>query len=123
MNRIFLAGNLGVDPQLKVTNSDKEVCNFTLATKGWRKSDDGNNDTTTWHSVTAWGSQAKYASNYLKKGDECLVEGRVEHQSYTDQNGVKKNKTIVVANSVKGFKRKGASSEKALEVSEDDIPF
>jgi len=122
MNRIFLSGNLGVNPELKVTNSDKEVVNFTLATKGWKKSDDGNNTVTTWHNVTAWGNQAKYASNYLKKGDECLIEGRMEYQQYTDQNGNKKNKAIVVANSVKGFKKK-AQTEKEFKIDEDDLPF
>jgi single-strand DNA-binding protein len=91
LNKVMLIGNLGKDPELKMTTSGQPVCRFSLATtETWRNAAGEKQSKTEWHNIVVWGKQAEIAEKYLRKGKQVLVEGRIQYREYTDQAGVKK---------------------------------
>jgi single-strand DNA-binding protein len=91
LNKVMLIGNLGKDPELKMTTSGQPVCRFSLATtETWKNAQGEKQSKTEWHNVVVWGKQAEIAEKYLRKGRQVLVEGRIQYREYTDQAGVKK---------------------------------
>ena len=90
-NKIIIVGNLGRDPELKHTPQGTAVCKFSVATSERRKSADGQiEETTTWFRVSAWGRQAELAQEFLVKGRQVYVEGRLRLEEYTDREGNKR---------------------------------
>jgi single-strand DNA-binding protein len=98
VNRVILIGRLGKDPEVKYTPSGQALAKFSLATDESRKDAEGNRQTTTeWHSIVLWGKQAEIASEYLKKGSQIYVEGRLQTRSWEDsQGGGTKSRTEVI---------------------------
>lgn len=100
-NRVTLVGNLGADPELKFTPSNRPVANMSLATtEAWKGKDGQKQERTDWHRIVVWGPQAENCAKFLAKGRTCLVEGRLQNRSYEDKNGKKKYTTEVVADRV-----------------------
>ena len=98
-NRVSLIGNLGADPEVKKFDSGKSVAKFTIATNDSYKDGDGKRvEETTWHNVVAWNGLAEIAGQFLKKGKEVAVEGRIVYRSYEDKEGVVKYTTEIVLN-------------------------
>ncbi len=96
-NKVQLIGRLGQDPEIKSLESGKKVAHFTLATNENYKSADGTKmEEVTWHNIVAWNGLAELASNYLTKGKEVCIEGRINYRSYNDKNGIQKNVTEIV---------------------------
>ncbi len=97
LNKVMLIGNLGRDPELRTTPSGQNVATFSMATNRRYKNREGEwQDETQWHNIVAWGNQAEFITNYLKKGSRLFVEGRLTHRSWEDQNGQKRYITEVV---------------------------
>jgi single-strand DNA-binding protein len=91
LNKVMLIGNLGRDPELKMTPSGQALARFSLATtETWRNPQGEKQSKTEWHNIVVWGKQAETAEKYLRKGKQVLVEGRIQYREYTDQAGVKK---------------------------------
>ena len=91
LNKVMLIGNLGKDPELKMTTSGQPVCRFSMATtETWKNTQGEKQSKTEWHNIVVWGKQAEIAEKYLRKGKQILVEGRIQYREYTDQAGVKK---------------------------------
>ncbi len=87
-NKITIVGYLGRDPELKHTPQGNAVCKFSVATTERRKNAQGEPDeTTTWFRVTVWGRQAELANEYLSKGRQVYVEGRLRLEEYVDREG------------------------------------
>ena len=100
-NRATLVGRLGRDPEIRVTQSDKSVTSFSLATnERWKSKDGQDKDQTTWHNIVVWDPQAKACKEYLQKGSQVLVEGRIVNRSYQDKDGNTKWISEVVAQRV-----------------------
>jgi single-strand DNA-binding protein len=100
VNKVILIGNLGADPELKYTPSNRPVCNLRIATNEVFKDKSGQRqERTEWHRVTVWGEQAENCSKYLAKGRSVYVEGRLQTRSY-DKDGQKHYATDVVADRV-----------------------
>lgn len=98
LNKVILIGNLGRDPELKYTPGGQAVTTFTLATtRRWRDKEGGNQEDTQWHNIKVWARQAEVAHQYLKKGRQIYVEGRIETRSYDDKDGNRKWFTEIVA--------------------------
>ncbi len=98
-NRVTLIGNLGQDPEIKVTETGKKLTLFTLATSDGYKNTEGQKiSETTWHNIVAWNGLADIAGRFLKKGHEVAVEGRIVYRSYEDKQGLTKNITEIVLN-------------------------
>ena len=103
VNKVMLVGNLGKDPSSRMTNSGKQVANFTLATS--EKNSQGD-EKTEWHNIVSWDKTANFVSQYLKKGSQCYVEGRLTTRKYEDKNGQEKYITEVVASRVMGLDKR-----------------
>jgi len=98
LNKVTLIGNLGKDPELKYTNSGVAVATFSLATSDSWKDQEGNmQERTEWHNIVAWRKLAEICGQYLKKGSQVYIEGKIQTRSYNDKEGVKKYITEIVA--------------------------
>jgi single-strand DNA-binding protein len=111
VNKVILIGNLGADPELKYTASNRPVCNLSVATNEVFKDKAGQRqERTEWHRVTVWGEQAEHCSKYLSKGRSVYVEGRLQTRSWDDKEGKKRYSTDIVANQVVFLSGGGAAS-------------
>jgi len=95
-NRVVLAGNLTRDPELRFTNSGIPVANFGLAVNRVRSK----NEEVDFFDVTCWRELGETVTNYKKKGDPILVEGRLQYRTYEANDGSKRNKVDIVADNV-----------------------
>jgi single-strand DNA-binding protein len=100
LNKVMLIGNLGKDAETRFTPSGTAVTNFTVATsRRWKDQQSGEwKDETDWHDVVLWKSEN--VSQYLLKGKQVFVEGRLQTRSWEDQNGNKRYRTEVVADNL-----------------------
>ena len=98
LNKVMLIGHLGNDPELKTTASGQSVVNFTIATNENFKDSSGNlQERTEWHRLVAWGKLAEICNQYLKKGRQVYVEGRLQTRSWDDtKSGEKRYTTEIV---------------------------
>lgn len=102
VNKVLLLGNLGRDPELRSTPKGNQVLNFPMATtRRWKdRETDKVHEQTDWHRIVVWGRQAEVLSEYLKKGSQVHVEGRVQTRSWTDNDGGKRYTTEIVASRI-----------------------
>ena len=104
VNRVVLIGRLTRDPELRTTNSGKNVVEFSIAVSKRVKPQDGAPDADFFR-VKAWGQTADYVNSYLTKGRLVAVDGRLETRKWTDQNGTNRESVEVVADNVNGLDR------------------
>jgi single-strand DNA-binding protein len=98
-NSVRLVGNLGMDPEVKSFDNNRKLAKISIATNETYKNDKGEKITDThWHNLVLWGTQAKFAEDFLKKGDEIAIEGKLSSRSYVDKDGNKKYTTEIVVN-------------------------
>jgi single-strand DNA-binding protein len=98
-NSVRLVGHLGMDPDVKNFDNEKKLAKISLAINESYKNDKGERVTDTqWHNLVLWGAQAKLAEDYLRKGDEVAVEGKLANRSYIDKDGNKRYICEVVVN-------------------------
>ena len=108
LNKVFIIGNLTRDPELKALPSGAKVCSFGMATNRTFKDKDGNRqDATEFHNIVVFGRTAELAAQYLKKGSQACIEGRLQTRTW-EQNNEKKYRTEVVAETVQFGNRPGA---------------
>lgn len=116
LNRVMLLGNLGADPELRFTQAGQAVLNLRLATtESYLDKDKVRQERTDWHSVVIWGKRGEALSKILVKGSSLFVEGSLRTSSYEDREGVKRNKTEIVASNIllTGGKREGGAERPA----------
>ena len=100
-NSVRLIGNLGQNPEVKNLNNNNKLAKFSIATSETYNNDKGEKVTeTNWHNIVAWGKLAGVVEQYLQKGKEVAVEGKLTTRSYNDKEGNKKYVTEVVANEI-----------------------
>lgn len=96
VNKVILIGNLGADPEVKHLEGDKVVANISLATTESYKDKSGNRvDNTEWHDLELWDGQAKIAEQYLKKGMQLYVEGKIKTDTWQDEQGNNRKKVRI----------------------------
>jgi single-strand DNA-binding protein len=102
VNKVILLGNLGADPEVRFTPGGQPVANFRMATTdSWMdKNSNQRQERTEWHRVVVWGKLAELCGEYLKKGRQCYVEGRLQTREWQDKDGQKRYTTEIVANQV-----------------------
>jgi len=151
VNKVFLLGNVGKDPEIRSTAGGTMVANFTLATTDRQKDPQGNwQDRTEWHNLVAFTRTAEIVRDYVKKGSKLFIEGKIQTRSWDDkESGQKRYRTEILVNDLSllsgreegsgGYSR-GSSSPAAsydqrpapaagdefaqsAEISDDDIPF
>jgi len=98
VNKVILIGNLGRDPEVRSTPSGQPNAKFTLATsRRWRDKNNQKQEQTEWHQIVVWGKQAEIAGQYLTKGKQIYLEGRIQTSSWDDkQTGEKKYRTEII---------------------------
>ncbi len=98
-NRVQLIGRLGQDPEVKTLTSGKKLTTFSIATSdSYRNAKGDKVEDTQWHNVVAWGKVGEIAGEYLSKGQEVALEGKLTHRSYETDNGEKRYITEVNLN-------------------------
>lgn len=101
VNKVILVGNLGRDAELRYTPGGAAVCNFSVATtEVWNDKSGQKQEKTEWHKVTLWGKTAEALSEYLQKGKQVYVEGRLETRKWQDKDGNDKYSTEVRADKI-----------------------
>lgn len=101
VNKVILVGRLGQNPEVRYTPSGSAVANFSVATnEAWTDKSGQKQERTEWHRVVVWGKLAELCNQYLQKGRQCYVEGRLQTREWTDKDGVKKYSTEVQAQTV-----------------------
>jgi single-strand DNA-binding protein len=135
VNKVILVGNLGSDPELRYTPSGKAVATFNLAThEKWTGKDGEKSERTEWHRIVAWDRLGEICGEYLHKGSQIYIEGRLQTRSWEDREGNKRYTTEIVAQTMQmlGSSGKGGTAksteesfptEQPITVPEDDIPF
>jgi single-strand DNA-binding protein len=124
LNKVFLIGNLTRDPELKYTANGIAIAKFGLAVNRTYNSPDGEkkNDTC-FVDVTAWDKLAEICAEHLTKGRLVLIEGRLQYQSWKDDDGTKRSKLEVVAQNVQFLGSKQEDDETEENTDDSDIPF
>lgn len=133
LNRVMLLGNLGVDPELRMTGGGQAVLNLRLATtESYLDKNKARQERTEWHSVVVWGKRAEGLNKILRKGDRIFIEGGLRTTKYQDRDGNDRYKTEVIAqNVILNGKLMGAAKRDEPEPmgglmygdGDDDIPF
>jgi len=120
LNKVQLIGNLGKDPEIRITPKEKKVASFSMAVNRSYKDQDGKTiEDTQWINVEAWETLANIVESYLQKGSQVYIEGRLKTEKY-EKNGETKYFTKVV---VRDMLMLGSPRSNGPEVDEDDIPF
>lgn len=98
VNKVILVGHLGADPESRATPSGLEVCNLSLATNHttFDRNTNERNTTTEWHRVVMFGRQAEVCAQYLRKGSQIYIEGRIQTRKYTDRDGIERYSTEII---------------------------
>jgi single-strand DNA-binding protein len=151
VNKVFLLGNVGKDPEIRSTPSGTMVANFTLATSDRTKDAQGNwQDRTEWHNLVSFARTAEIVRDYVKKGTKLFIEGKIQTRSWDDkESGQKRYRTEIIVNDLSllsgrddssgsgGYSRQQSSAAnmdqrpaaahdeftQSTEISDDDIPF
>lgn len=119
VNRVILLGRLGQDPELSYTPSSQAVCKFTLATsETWTDKSGQKQEKVEWSRIVVWGKLAEICNQYLKKGRQAFVEGKLSTRSWDDKEGVKHYVTEINATTVE-FIGEGKDKHEASKTSEE----
>ena len=136
INKVILIGNLGSDPEIKISASGTTIANFTLATnERWKNSEGVQQEQTEWHRVVAFGRLAEICGEYLRKGRQVYIEGRLQTRNWEDKEGNKRYTTEIVLRDMQMLGTKGDPGIEEIPPSEsspqpdkastedDDLPF
>jgi len=138
VNKVILVGNAGKDPEVRYLDKDVAVANFTLATteKGYT-AQNGTQvpERTEWHNIVAWRGLAKLAENYIRKGSQLYIEGKIQTRAW-EKDGIKRYTTEIYADTIQLLGKKPETIEAISAVAappadsiappphaEDDLPF
>jgi single-strand DNA-binding protein len=101
VNKVIIIGHLGADPEVRFTQGGAAVANFRMATTDtWKDKNGQTQERTEWHRIVVWGKLAELCGEYLKKGRQCYVEGRLQTREWTNKENQKQWTTEIVAQQV-----------------------
>jgi len=142
VNKVILIGRLGADPETRYMQNGDAVTNITLATtETWKNQNGEKQEKTEWHRCTFYRKLAEIAGEYLKKGKQAYIEGKLETRKWTDKNGIERYTTGIIAEDMKilGGKPEGQNNTTASQPNnqtsnsapqghggfddDDDVPF
>jgi len=130
LNKVMIISHLGRDPEMRFTPSGRPVTTFTVATnRSWNTGDGERHTETEWFNVVAWGNLAEICKQYLSKGQQVYVEGRLQTRRWDDSEGVKHSNTEIVASEmmVLGEKREPGQGTNDLQDNDnhadEEYPF
>ena len=126
LNKVMIIGHLGRDPEMRYTPSGRPVTNFSVATsRSWNTADGERRTETEWFNIVAWGNLAEICNQYLVKGQQVYVEGRLQSRSWEDNDGKRHTTVEIVANDMIMLEKPNSSTEhtEEVETNEDEFPF
>jgi len=136
VNKVILIGRLGKDPEVRYTQSGTAVTNFNLATDRTYKKNDERVDETEWHRVVAFGRTAEVCGEYLQKGSQIYIEGRLQTREWEDKDGNRRWTTEVITERMQMLGSRGDRTagqgppmpddpfdKTPSDVPDDDVPF
>jgi single-strand DNA-binding protein len=136
INKVILVGRLGRDPEVRYTPSGVAVANFSMATsEEWKDRDSGEKkERTEWHRIVAWRRLGEICGEYLRKGSQIYIEGKLQTRDWEDRDGNKRYTTEIVAQNMQMLDspaREGRAQseeerypvEEPISIPDDDIPF
>ncbi len=138
VNKAILIGHLGKDPEIRHAQSGATITSFSIATnESWNNKEGQREERTEWHRIVAFGKLAEICGQYLKKGKQIYIEGRLQTRSWEDRDGNKRYTTEIVASNMTMLGRTGETSNDTYappiqendfrgagsNTKEDDIPF
>ena len=126
LNKVMIIGRLGRDPEMRYTPSGRPVTTFSVATsRSWSTSDGERRTETEWFNVVAWGSLAEICNQYLVKGQQVYVEGRLQSRSWEDNDSRRHTSVEIVANEMIMLGNRLSPDEESddIENNEDEFPF
>lgn len=142
LNKVILIGRLGRDPETRYMPNGEAVCNFSVATsEAWNDRNGQRQERTEWHNITMYRRLAEIAGQYLKKGSQVYLEGRIQSRKYQSKDGIERTAYEIIANEMKmlgGGNDSGQQSNQTpsqprrqapaapaapVEDIDDDVPF
>jgi len=134
LNKVMVIGHLGKDPEMRYTPSGRPVTTFSVAvSRSWNTADGERRSETEWFNIVAWGNLAEICKQYLHKGQQVYIEGRLQTRRWEDKEGQKHTSVEVVANEMMmlGDRREGKGPQDEDEegemsepiADEDEFPF
>jgi single-strand DNA-binding protein len=131
LNKVMIIGHLGRDPEMRYTPSGRPVTTFTVATsRSWNTVDGERHTETEWFNIVAWGNLAEICKQYLTKGQQVYIEGRLQTRRWDDKEGNKHSSVEVVANEMMMLGDRRDSNHQSSEPEapeapseEDEFPF
>lgn len=142
LNKVILIGRLGRDPEVRYMPNGEAVCNFSVATsESWKDSNGQKQERSEWHNVTMYRKLAEIAGQYLTKGSQVYLEGKIQSRKYQGKDGIERTAYEIIANEMKmlgGGNDSGQQSNQTpsqprrqapatpaapVEDVDDDIPF
>lgn len=135
LNKVMVIGHVGRDPEMRYRPNGRPVTSFSVATtRSWTNAEGERREETEWFNVVAWGNLAEICKQYLRKGQQVYIEGRLQTRSWQDQEGRRRFRTELVANEMILLGSRRGASSKAVEStaeactepgrsSEEEFPF
>ena len=122
LNKVMVIGHLGRDPEMRYTPSGRPVTTFTIAvSRSWNTADGERRTETEWFNIVAWGNLAEICKQYLHKGQQVYIDGRLQTRRWEDKEGQKHTSVEVVANEMMmlGDRRDSSSQTQETEPADD----
>lgn len=109
INKVILVGNVGLDPEVRTTDSGIKVARLKVATteRQYNKQTNESRELTEWHTIILWRNLAEVTEKYVKKGSQLYIEGRLRTREWTDKDNIKRYSTEIIADEIKLLGRKG----------------
>ena len=134
LNKVMIIGHLGKDPEMRYTPSGRPVTTFTVAvSRSWNSADGERHAETEWFNIVAWGNLAEICKQYLTKGQQVYIEGRLQTRRWDDKEGQKHTSVEIVANEMMmlgerrdanhGAEEQAVPAEGEPASAEDEFPF
>ena len=123
VNKAILIGRLGRAPEVRYMPNGEAVCNFSIATsETWNDQHGQKQERTEWHAITLYRRMAEVAGQYLKKGSQVYIEGRIQSRKYTDKNGIERTAYEIIGNEMKMLGGKAEGSSESANTAEPPAP-
>ena len=123
LNKVILIGRLGRDPETRYMPNGEAVCNFSIATdESWKDKNGQRQTRTEWHSITMYRKLAEIAAQYLKKGSQVYIEGRIQSRKYTGKDGIERTAFEIIASEMKMLDSKASGGAEQYTPAPQPMP-
>ncbi len=124
INKAIIVGNLGNDPEIRYSSGGDAIANMNIATTdSWKDKEGRKQEKTEWHRVTMFGKLAEICGEYLKKGSQVYIEGKLQTRKWTDKSDIERYTTEIVADKMQMLGSNKRSEANKFDDSDDDVPF